>query len=843
MKKKILSLLCGILAALLRLTACGEDTLDTDVGSDTDAETEDTAADTETDMPAPETGVVKTLDVKWNFGAVPSYSNLNASSSVMDGYELYSYTDVITVPHAGTKITFTDDAKGYANADFYAVSLWTQKDGEWVPDGSGMSFTANGIANNTVCKYDDGKVIYTYVTDKNWENIRLCYRSEQTAANTPSYPEVTAVHTGENSSYALYMETHSEYYKWLADSKKSSYDETLEGLTINVIGDSYFAGDGIQKNQVWPAIVAEKYGMTFVNHGIGGSTMTNYVTNKNPMVDRYKNLPDNNPDIVILEGGRNDYNQSVPIGTNTDTSTKTFKGALNTLIDGLRAKYPDAMLMCVTVWENGTKANSIGNVCSDYGKAMMEICRLKGVPCHNSMDQKATGVYMTDLVFRVKYCVSSTDISHLNVKGMMFVEPVFEKFISEKWAIFTGRAEAPVEEPIETPTEDVKGEALSLKWHSGYVASIYNKSNATQRIMNGPTMYSYSDVFTVPRAGTKITFTDNTSAYASNNAYVFSLWEKTDGGEWELDNSQMHFSGNGSTDSLIQKLSDGSVVYTYVTHKDNENLRICYHSGHSSGQIPAYPTVYSSDTEDASTYSAFLLENKAFYDWLEANKKETYYSSLDGLTLNVLGDSYFDGNNGIPDRYFVWPGILAQKYGMDFVNHGIGGSTMSNFVTNKNPMVDRYKKLYDNDPDIVIIEGGRNDFNVAAPIGTNDSRDTTTFKGALNTVLDGVKEKYPDAMIICVTVWYWEQAPKAETGGTHLDYGNAMLEVCAERGIPCFNAMDRSAVGVDMMSSAFRTQYCASPTDGSHLNLEGMKLAFPAFEKFIAEQWEQFNKK
>ena len=831
-----------MLAFLMILTSCGGEAHDTE--SDTpDAQISDTQSDTETetetDRPDPETGVVKTLDVKWNFGAIPSYSNLNGTSTIMESFELYSYTDIITIPYAGTKITFTDSAKGFATADFYAISLWAQKDGKWVPDGDGMCFTANGIANNTVCKYDSGKVIYTYVTHKDNENIRLCYRSEQTVTSTPEFPEVTAVHTGEDSSYTLYMAANKEFYDWLAENKKTAYDNTLEGLTMNIIGDSYFAGDGIQKNQVWPALIAEKYGMNFVNHGIGGSTMTNFVTYKNPMVERYTKLPDNDPDIVILEGGRNDFNQSVPIGRNTDTTTTTFKGALNTLIDGLREKYPKAMIICVTVWENGTATNSIGNVCSDYGRAMQEICRLKDVPCHNSMDQKATGVYMTDAVFRAKYCIKSTDISHLNVKGMMKVMPVFEEFITDQWAIFTGRAEKPAD--TDENNTVVTGTELSLKWNHGYVASVYNKSNANQRIMNGAALYSYTDVFTVPKAGTKITFLDP-AGHASNNAYVFSLWKK-DGEEWVLDNSQMHFAGNGSNDSVIQNMSTAGVTYTYVTHKDNENLRICYHSGQKAGVTPEYLTVYYEVTGEQSSYSAFLLENKEFYNWLEANKKETYYSSLEGLTLNALGDSYFDGNNGIPDRYQVWPGILAQKYGMDFVNHGIGGSTMSNFVTNKNPMVDRYQKLYDNDPDIIIVEGGRNDFNVAAPIGTNDSRDTKTFKGALNTVLDGLQAKYPDAMIVCVTVWYWEQSPKAATGGTHLDYGNAMLEVCAERGIPCFNSMDVETVKVDMMNGAFRAKYCASASDGSHLNLEGMKLALPAFEKFIAEQWELFNKK
>ena len=62
--------------------------------------------------------------------------------------------------------------------------------------------------------------------------------------------------------------------------------------------------------------------MIFSNYGIGGSTISNYVSTNQPMVDRYHFMTENKPDIIIIEGGRNDYNKSVPIGTLDDTSTK-----------------------------------------------------------------------------------------------------------------------------------------------------------------------------------------------------------------------------------------------------------------------------------------------------------------------------------------------------------------------------------------------------------------------------------------------------------------------------------------------------------------------------------------
>ena len=95
--------------------------------------------------------------------------------------------------------------------------------------------------------------------------------------------------------------------------------------------------------------LAKKYDMVFNNYGMNGSTMSNYVTTNNPMVVRYANMVDNNPDIVIIEGGRNDYNKNVPIGENGSTDTKTMKGAARFLITKIQEKYPNALIICLTV--------------------------------------------------------------------------------------------------------------------------------------------------------------------------------------------------------------------------------------------------------------------------------------------------------------------------------------------------------------------------------------------------------------------------------------------------------------------------------------------------------------
>ncbi len=381
---------------------------------------------------------------------------------------------------------------------------------------------------------------------------------------------------------------------------------------------------------------------------------------------------------------------------------------------------------------------------------------------------------------------------------------------------------------------------LDVNWNCGYVAAPWHNT-ANLRLMSNASGYSYSDIITIPHAGTKISFSVPVKTLISNNQpdknidniLIFSLWNKIDR-KWEMANESNMFYSDASKKTAISQLSGGSIQYTYVTAGNWENIRLCYKSGQTSNADTSitHPTVkmeYVGDAELSSIEKYITFNNKTLVDWLAESKEKTNYTCLEGKTINFLGDSYFEGD-GI-DKRWTWPALLGQKYNMSFVNHGMGGTTIAN--VNANSMVNRYTKLPDNNPDIVIIEGGRNDFNNNVPIGTNTDTSTTTFKGGLNKLIDGVRAKYPNAFIICVTPWYHSQ---------NLAYGNAMIEVCESKGVACFNAMDRETTGVDVTDSNFLKTYTNNGNSISHLNVEGMKLVFPAFEKFIAEQYEAFIK-
>ena len=68
---------------------------------------------------------------------------------------------------------------------------------------------------------------------------------------------------------------------------------------------------------------------------------------------------------------------------------------------------------------------------------MMAVAEAQGVYCINASDPAVSGVDMRNEAFRAKYNVKSSDVSHLNVDGMKFVLPYFEKALAELYTKFT----------------------------------------------------------------------------------------------------------------------------------------------------------------------------------------------------------------------------------------------------------------------------------------------------------------------------------------------------------------------------------------------------------------------
>ena len=225
------------------------------------------------------------------------------------------------------------------------------------------------------------------------------------------------------------------------------------------------------------------------------------------------------------------------------------------------------------------------------------------------------------------------------------------------------------------------------------------------------------------------------------------------------------------------------------------------------------------------------------YEWVTESAQSYYNPVLEGVTVNALGDSYF--NYSKLDKKWVWISLMAEKYGMNMNNYGKGGSTVSNGADPSNPMCERYENMANNNANIILVEGGANDLAANEDIGDVDSYDTATFSGALNVIVEGLKEKYPNAMIVCITSWNLPEGYK-DSERSYIEYANAMEAVAERQGVYFIAAYDPEVSGIDMQSSLFRSKYSMSSGDANHLNFEGMKIAMSHFEPILAEYYEDF---
>lgn len=213
--------------------------------------------------------------------------------------------------------------------------------------------------------------------------------------------------------------------------------------------------------------------------------------------------------------------------------------------------------------------------------------------------------------------------------------------------------------------------------------------------------------------------------------------------------------------------------------------------------------------------------------WIAASKAETNNTSLEGITVNAIGDDYLTGGSIGGD--YVWSALLATKYNWVYSNAAKNGTSIAKIAdSDERPISQTYRAATNNDPDIVIISGGHEDLRAGVPIGDINSTDISTFMGALNVLFDGMRTKYPDAMFVYTTTW---NVPSSE----YLAYAQAAEQVCEAQGVYCFKAYDPAVSGVDMAKADFVSQYVMSDADYDCLKLSGMKLVMPAYEKFIAD--------
>ena len=173
-----------------------------------------------------------------------------------------------------------------------------------------------------------------------------------------------------------------------------------------------------------------------------------------------------------------------------------------------------------------------------------------------------------------------------------------------------------------------------------------------------------------------------------------------------------------------------------------------------------------------------------------------------------------------------WVALIAQWNNMRYDNLGISGNPMAKTAsyTEDECMAERVDDLDSNKYYThIFVMGGANDYNFSIPIGQNTDTQITTFKGALNHIIETLTAKYPTAKIVFGTTY------RRTSDYADKPYADAMLEVCALHSIPCLNNYENS--GVQFFDANWIDRFGATNALGNnHLNAAGDLFVAPRFE-------------
>ncbi len=830
------------------------------------------------------------LDVTWTEGAIGGPTNSNKYKFISNAS--YRCTDIVTIPKAGTKVYYTAPTKAGLGHTLLAFSTWVKQGDNWVIDKAGANVDGTFLFDNSIGQtVVEGGVKYEFITDRDNQSIRLCYAADGDGSTPTVYTEPTTEPStlsqlnARNFTASFNADGTVTGLKWVCGYASSATNTNGSAKEVRLASKDY-ATSGL--------FTVPKAGTK-----ISYTTNTSNPNNAYNAFTRYK-LEDGRyvydvgfdaTSAIVKSGTSYSYvttydNEVLRIGVRPNLSYSSiavdepFKitweqtnepGTAANIVE-LKTEWPDAELISMVTgapliattelkgleWSNGY----VGSQYHDSKKYTITSPTNADYDYSDvfTVPKAGTTVYFFDQTFTdfdgSEYASTSVlTLSHWKKQGSGWVFDKTKEYftgcdaysiiMTDKYRVYSY-----------TTTEDNENLRLCLRYAPMYsteeevIPPVYlvEPTDFTTLSSAGTNVASYTDP-----SGAKVNYTVYLPAgYTADRQYTMVFDNSADGAIGKMLASKnytgivLSYSGDLAVslrllDEAVKKypvkvsdlllVGDDSLAAHAVRF---ENIRFAQAMVLTSGTAPKAASF------EIKALSSFASAEEAAV-WL-VGTTEDYYSVLEGLTMYAIGDSYFGGSD--LGQHQTWVNLLGYKYDMKFHNYGIGGNTVAYAASqsgNQPPMYTRYTEM-PKGGDIYIIEGGRNDRSHTVPFGSDTDTKGTTFKGALNVIIQGIRKDNPDALIVLVTPW----SHKREVGklGTNNDYADAMKDLVAYYNDPhivCLYAADEDFTGINMSDANCRKKYCLAANDVSHLNAEGMFLVSPIFDKWLAETYAAFK--
>ena len=199
-----------------------------------------------------------------------------------------------------------------------------------------------------------------------------------------------------------------------------------------------------------------------------------------------------------------------------------------------------------------------------------------------------------------------------------------------------------------------------------------------------------------------------------------------------------------------------------------------------------------------------------------------------GKKLSIVGDSeaLYIGN-------FDYGNLIAKRNNMSVINNARGNSTL--VYRDNDSLLPNYRRWIPDDSDYIIVHIGFKDGDYWDESAPDNSTETTTFKGAWNTFLQGLVQYYPNAKKAIILPYYWETGQGRDT---RVQW---MKTRCNFYQLEYFD----SVIELDFSPTTHPQCWTIEPTTGLkskvHLSILGHERASYVYEQFLKTR-VQFSK-
>ncbi|MEE1186652.1 MAG: SGNH/GDSL hydrolase family protein [Acutalibacteraceae bacterium] len=218
--------------------------------------------------------------------------------------------------------------------------------------------------------------------------------------------------------------------------------------------------------------------------------------------------------------------------------------------------------------------------------------------------------------------------------------------------------------------------------------------------------------------------------------------------------------------------------------------------------------------------------------------------NLTGKTINFIGDSITEGC-GVEDiANCRFDNVIKKQCNLKAVyNYGISATRIAHQrVASEMPRADLNfcARAYDLNPDsdITVVFGGTNDYGHGdAPFGTLEDKTPDTFCGAVEFLMNTLKELYPEMTVIFMTPAHRinddkpSVNPKKNNNAYPLkNYVDVIKTKGEQKGIPVLDLFEN--LGLDPNDEKIMEKYAP---DGLHFNDLGHKVIAERLISFIQD--------